>query len=77
MIWIWLIFGCVVLGMIGAGTLISRLADISARDRGKKSWIWGVVIMIALVVVPLLLLGIIVKFFQYTELGNVFESFGR
>lgn len=77
MIWIWIIFGCVVVGMICAGMLISRLAEISERERGKKSWIWGVVIMIALVVIPLLLLGIIVKFFQYTELRNVFESFRR
>ena len=33
---IWLVFGCVVLVMIGAGTLISRLAGISEKDRGKK-----------------------------------------
>ena len=74
---IWLALGFVLVVMIGAGILISRLAEISRADRGKKSWIWGVAIMIALVVIPLLLLGIIVKFFQYTELGNVFESFRR
>ena len=72
---IWLILGCVVAVMIGAGTLISRLAGISEKDRRKKSWIWGVLIIIALVVVPLLLLGIIVKFFHYTELQAVFEPF--
>ena len=74
---IWLILGCVVLAMIGAGTLISRLAGISEKDRGKKSWIWGVFIIIALIVVPLLLLGIIVKFLHYTELQTGFDSFRR
>ena len=72
---IWLILGCVVLGMIGAGTLISRLAGISEKDRGKKSWIWGVLIIVSLIIVPLLLLGIIVKFFHYSEVQSVFEPF--
>ncbi len=72
---IWLILGIVVLVMIGAGALISRLAEISEKDRGKKSWIWGVLIIIALVVVPLLLLGIVVKFFHYSGLQSVFDSF--
>ena len=72
---IWLVFGCVVLVMIGAGTLISRLAGISEKDRGKKSWIWGVLIIIALIVVPLLLLGIIVKFIHYAEVQAVFGPF--
>jgi Na+-driven multidrug efflux pump len=74
---IWLILGCVVLAMIGAGTLISRLAGISEKDRGKKSWIWGVLIIITLIIVPLLLLGIIVKFLHYAELQTVFDSFRR
>ncbi len=74
---IWLILGCVVLAMIGAGTLISRLAGISEKDRGKKSWIWGVPIIITLIIVPLLLLGIIVKFLHYAELQTVFDSFRR
>ena len=74
---IWLILGCVVLAMIGAGTLISRLAGISEKDRGKKSWIWGVLIIITLIIVPLLLLGIIVKFLHYAELQTVFDSLRR
>lgn len=74
---IWLILGGVVLGMIGAGTLISRLAGISEKDRGKKSWIWGALIIIGLIIVPLLLLGIIVKLFHYTELHTVFDSFSQ
>lgn len=68
---IWLILGCIVLAMISAGTLISRLAGISEKDRGKKSWIWGVLIIITLVIVPLLLLGIIVKFIHYSEVQGV------
>ena len=62
--------------MIGAGTLISQSAELSAGEQDKKSRIWGALIMIALVGIALLLLGIIVKFLQYTELANAFESFG-
>ena len=72
---VWLILSCVVLAMIGAGTLISRLAGISEKDRGKKSWIWGVLITIALIIVPLLVLGIIVKFIHYSEVQAVFDVF--
>lgn len=74
---IWLILGGVVLGMIGAGTLISRLAGISEKDRGKKSWVWGALIIIALIIVPLLLLGIIVKFVHYSETQAVLDVFRR
>ena len=72
---LWLAFGFVVLVMIGAGTLISRLAEISKADRGKKSWVWGVIILIVLIAVPLLLLGIIVKVAQYAGIGDAFENF--
>ena len=36
-----LVFGFIVLVMIGVGVLISRLAEIAKTDRGKKTWIWG------------------------------------
>ena len=72
---VWLAFGFVVIVMIGAGVLISRLAEISKADRGKKSWVWGVIILIVLIAVPLLLLGIIVKFAQYSGIGEAFENF--
>ena len=36
-----LVFGFIVLVMIGAGVLISRLAEIAKTDKGKKTWIWG------------------------------------
>ena len=71
-----LVFGFVVAMMIGAGVLISRLAEISKTDKGKKTWIWGVIILIALIAVPLLLLGIIVKVAQYSSVASVFEGLG-
>jgi uncharacterized membrane-anchored protein len=72
-----LVFGFIVLVMIGAGVLISRLAEIAKADRGKKTWIWGIIILIALIAAPLLLLGIIAKFAQYASVGSVFEGFGN
>ena len=71
-----LVFGFIVAVIIGAGVLISRLAEIAKTDKGKKTWIWGILILIALIAVPLLLLGVIVKFAQYSSVAGVFESFG-
>ena len=70
-----LVFGFIVLVIIGAGVLISRLAEIAKTDKGKKTWIWGI-ILIALIAVPLLLLGGIVKLAQYSSVAGVFESLG-
>ena len=72
-----LVFGFVVAVIIGAGVLISRLAEIAKTDRGKKTWIWGVIILIALIAIPLLLLGIVVKFAQYSSVAGVFSNFGN
>ena len=36
----------------------------------------GILILIALIAVPLLLLGVIVKFAQYSSVAGVFESLG-
>ncbi len=72
-----LVLGFVVVVMIGAGVLISRLAEIAKTDRGKKTWIWGVLILIALIAVPLILLGVIVKFAQYSSVAGVFSNFGN
>ena len=71
-----LVFGFVVAVMIGAGVLISRLAEIAKADRGKRTWIWGILILIALIAVPLLLLGVIAKFAQYSSVAGVFEGLG-
>ena len=73
---VWLVFGFVMVVMIGAGVLISRLAEIAKADRGKKTWIWGIIILIALIAVPLVLLGVIVKFAQYSSVAGVFENLG-
>ena len=73
---VWLVFGFVMVVMIGAGVLISRLAEIAKTDKGKKTWIWGIIILIALIAVPLVLLGVIVKFAQYSSVAGVFESLG-
>lgn len=72
-----LVFGFIVAVMIGAGVLISRLAEIAKTDKGKKTWIWGILILIALIAVPLVLLSIIVKFAQYSSVASVFESLGN
>ena len=71
-----LVFGFIVIMMIGAGVLISRLAEIAKTDKGKKTWIWGILILIALIAVPLVLLGVIVKVAQYSSVAGVFESLG-
>ena len=72
-----LVFGFIVIMMIGAGVLISRLAEIAKTDKGKKTWIWGIIILIALIAVPLVLLGVIVKFALYSSVAGVFESLGN
>ena len=72
-----LVFGFIVAVMIGAGVLISRLAEIAKTDKGKKTWIWGILILIALIAVPLLLLGGIVKLAQYSSVAGVFENLGN
>ena len=72
-----LVLGFVVVVMIGAGVLISRLAEIAKTDKGKKTWIWGILILIALIAVPLVLLGVIVKFAQYSSVASVFSNFGN
>ncbi len=72
-----LVFGFVMVVMIGAGVLISRLAEIAKTDKGKKTWIWGILILIALIAVPLVLLGVIVKFAQYSSVASVFSNFGN
>ena len=71
-----LVFGFIVIVIIGAGVLISRLAEIAKMDKGKKTWIWGIIILIALIAVPLLLLGGIVKLTQYSSVAGVFEGLG-
>lgn len=72
-----LVFGFVVVMMIAAGMFILKLAEVSKSDRGNKSWIWGIVILIALIVIPILVLGIVIRVVQYGEIGAAFKSFGN
>lgn len=62
-----------VLMMIIAGVLLSKLAEISTEDKGKYTWIWGAIIIIAILVIPLLILSIIVILIQYPELAGAFK----
>jgi len=59
--------------MIIAGILLSKLAEISQEDKGKYTWIWGAIIIIAILVIPLLILSIIVILIQYPELAGAFK----
>ena len=73
---VWLVFGFVVAVMILAGVLISRLAEIAKSDKGKRSWVWGVLIFVALIVLPLVLLGVMVKLAQFSGVADAFRGFG-
>ena len=52
-----LVFGLIVLIIIGGGMLVARLATVV---KSKGSWIWGVFILIILISIPLFLLGVCV-----------------
>lgn len=52
-----LVFGLVVAIIIGGGMLIARLATVA---KSKGSWLWGFLILIILICIPLFLLGICV-----------------
>lgn len=52
-----MVFGFVVLIIIGGGILIARLATVA---KSKGSWGWGFFILILLICIPLFLLGICV-----------------
>ena len=70
-----IIFGGVVLVMMWAGVLISILAEIGKAYQNKKSWIWGVLLLIFLISVPLLLIGVILITVQFSEVNQAFENF--
>ena len=71
---LWAIFIFVVIVMIISGVLLSQLAEISREDKERKVWIWGVIMIIAILVFLLVVLGIVVILVQYTELaGTVFR----
>ena len=68
------VFAFVVVIMICGGLLLARLATIA---KSKKSWIWGFLILIVLICVPLFLLGLCVWFLFVGGMSSVrFSPFG-
>lgn len=56
------VFGIVVVIIIGGGVLISRLATVA---KSKGSWVWGFLILIVLICIPLFIMGICVWLLSY------------
>ena len=56
------VFGLVVAVIIGGGMLIARLVTVA---KSKGSWVWGFLILIVLVCIPLFFLGICVWLLGY------------
>ena len=52
-----MVFGLVVVVIIGGGMMIARLATVA---KSKGSWVWGFFILILLICIRLFLLGICV-----------------
>ena len=68
------VFAFVVVIMVCGGVLLARLATVA---KSKKSWIWGFLILIVLICVPLFLLGLGVWFlFFYDVSSRGFSPFG-
>ena len=68
------IFGLVVIIMICGGMLLARLATVA---KSKGSWMWGCVILIVLICVPLFLLGLGVWFLHFSGISSgQFSPFG-
>ena len=68
------VFGLIVIIMICGGMLLARLSTV-AKSRG--SWMWGCFILIALICVPLFLLGLCVWFLYFSEISSGrFSPFG-
>ena len=73
-----MVFVFIISMMIIAGIFLSKLAEISKSDKGKYTWLWGAIIIIAILVIPLLILGIIVILMLYPELVGSFKTlFGQ
>ena len=68
------IFGLVVIIMIFGGMLLAHLATVA---KSKGSWVWGCVILIALICVPLFLIGLCVWFIYFSGISaSQFSPFG-
>lgn len=71
---LWLIFLGVVSLLIWAGMLISKVDTLSEHQRGSNQWVWGVIIIMLLLIVPLVLLGIVVAYIQYPQIAESVRS---
>ena len=60
------VFGLVVIIMIFGGMLLARLAMVA---KSKGSWMWGCVILIVLICVPIFLLSLCVWFLFFSEIS--------
>ena len=68
------VFGIIVIIMICGGMLLARL---STAAKSRRSWMWGCFILIALICVPLFLLGLCVWFFFFIDISSGrFSPFG-
>ena len=68
------VFGLIVIIMICGGMLLARLST-AAKSGG--SWIWGCIILIVLICVPLFLLGLCVWFLFFSGISSgQFSPFG-
>ena len=68
------VFGLIVIIMIFGGMLLARLATVA---KSKGSWMWGCFILIALICVPLFLIGLCVWFLYFSEITpERFRPFG-
>ena len=68
------VFGLVVIIMICGGMLLARLATVA---KSKGSWMWGCVILIGLICVPLFLLGLGVWLLHFSGISSSqFSPFG-
>ncbi len=61
------VFAFVVVVMVCGGLLLARLATVA---KSKKSWIWGFLILIVLICVPLFLLGLCVWFIFFSGVSS-------
>ncbi|MDE0683708.1 MAG: hypothetical protein OXI63_12385 [Candidatus Poribacteria bacterium] len=68
------VFGLVVIIMICGGMLLARLGTAA---KSKGSWMWGCFILIALICVPLFLIGLGVWFLYFSGISSgQFSPFG-
>ena len=67
------VFGFVVIVMICGGMLLARLVTVA---KSKSSWVWGFLILIVLVCIPLFLIGLGAWFLHFSGISpRLFSPF--